>query len=275
MNADPSLVGRSIIVTGGSRGLGREMVLVLAEAGARIAVVALNDSAALAATLAEARAFAGADKVIAIVADLRRNGDCERVAATALGAFGTIDVLFNNAGLGVQEIANYSKKPVTNFWETDAEPWNAIVETNVNGVFQMARAVTPGMIARGFGKIINLSTSRHTMLRLGGSTYGGAKAFVETASRVWAAELAGTGVTVNVLLPGGPVDTGIRSTPLPEGLRFYPIEIMRAPTLWLASDLSNGHTAKRFLARLWNEDLPLDERIAAAQEPRSDLPTVI
>jgi 3-oxoacyl-[acyl-carrier protein] reductase len=251
------------------------MALALAEAGARLAIVALNDSSALAATVAEMRALSSAAKVIPIVADLRRNADCERIAATALDAFGTIDVLFNNAGLGIQEIANYSKKPSTNFWETDIEPWNAIVETNVNGVFQMTRAVTPRMIANGFGKIINLSTSRHTMLRLGGSTYGGAKAFVETASRVWAAELAGTGVTVNVLLPGGPVDTGIRSTPLPAGLRFYPIEMMRAPTLWLASDLSNGHTAQRFLARLWNEDLPLAERIAAAQEPTGDLPILI
>ena len=275
MMADPSLVDRSIIVTGGSRGLGREMVLALAEAGARIAIVGLNDSAALAETLAAARALGGADKVIPLVADLRRAADCERIAATVLDAFGSIDVLFNNAGLGIQEIANYSRKASTKFWETDIEPWNAIVETNVNGVFQMARAVVPKMIAKGFGKIVNVSTSRHTMLRLGGSAYGGAKAFVETASRVWASELAGTGVTVNVFLPGGPIDTGIRSTPLPKGFTFYPIEMMRAPTLWLASDLSNGHTAERFLARLWNEDLPLPDRIAAAQEPRSDLPIII
>ncbi|HWG07353.1 MAG TPA: SDR family NAD(P)-dependent oxidoreductase [Beijerinckiaceae bacterium] len=275
MRSHPSLSDRSIIVTGGSRGLGREMVLALAGAGARLAIVGLNDSPALAATLADARALVGEDKAIPIVADLRRDADCRRIAATTLDAFGRIDVLFSNAGLGIQEIANYSKKPVTKFWETDVEPWNAIVETNVNGVFQMARAVTPGMIAQEFGKIINLSTSRHTMLRLGGSAYGGAKAFVETASRVWAAELAGTGVTVNVFLPGGPVDTGIRSVPLPDGFTFYPIEMMRAPTLWLASDLSNGHTAKRFLARLWNEDLPLERRIATAQESTSDLPIVI
>ncbi len=275
MHADPSLSNRSIIVTGGSRGLGREMVLALASAGARLAIVGLNDSPALAATLADARALVGEDKAIPIVADLRRDADCRRIAATTLDAFGRIDVLFNNAGLGIQEIANYSKKPVTKFWETANEAWDAIVETNVNGVFQMTRAVTPGMIAQGRQDHQPSSTSRHTMLRLGGSSYGGAKAFVETASRVWAAELAGTGVTVNVFLPGGPVDTGIRSVPLPAGFKFYPIEMMRAPTLWLASDLSNGHTAKRFLARRWNKDLPLEQRIAAAQEPASELPIVI
>ena len=165
-------------------------------------------------------------------------------------------MLFNNAGLGLQVIADVTGKDRTMFWETPVDAWNALVETNVNGVFLMARAVAPTMIAQKFGKIINVSTNRHTMLRLGGSSYGGAKSFVETASRVWAKELEGTGVTVNVLLPGGPIDTGIRKGPLLDD-KFWPITIMRAPTLWLSSDLSNGHTAQRFLARLWDEKLPL------------------
>jgi NAD(P)-dependent dehydrogenase (short-subunit alcohol dehydrogenase family) len=275
MRADPSLLDRVIIVTGGSRGLGREMVLALAEHGARLAIVGLSDSPALAQTTAEATALTGAGKVLPIVADVRSNDDCQRAAAETLAAFGRVDVLFNNAGLGIQQIANYSGKERTMFWETDIEPWKALVDTNVNGVFQMSRAVTPQMIAQGFGKIVNLSTNRHTMLRLGGSSYGGAKAFVEAATRVWAEELAGTGVTANVFLPGGPIDTGIRTAPLVAGKRFYPIAIMRPPTLWLASDQSNGHSGQRFLARLWNEDLPLDERVAAAQEARSELPVLI
>jgi 3-oxoacyl-[acyl-carrier protein] reductase len=263
--ADPSLVDRVVIVTGGSRGLGREMALTLVEAGARVAVVGLNDSPQLAKTVQDAEAIAGKGRLIPIVADVRRDADCQRVVAETLRAFGAIHVLFNNAGLGIRVVENYSKKPRTMFWETHLDAWYAIVETNVHGVFLMARAVAPTMIAQKFGKIINVSTNRHTMLRLGGSSYGGAKAFVETASRVWAKELEGMGVTVNVLLPGGAVDTGIRTGPLIDD-KFWPISIMRAPTLWLASDLSNGHTAQRFLARLWNEDLPLPERIAAARE---------
>ena len=135
--------------------------------------------------------------------------------------------------------------------------------------------MTPTLIAQKFGKIINVSTNRHTMLRLGGSSYGGAKSFVETASRVWASELEGTGVTVNVLLPGGPIDTGIRSgTPVPDN-KFWPVSIMRASTLWLASDQSNGHTAQRFLARLWDEKLPLATRITAAREDGIDKPMMM
>jgi 3-oxoacyl-[acyl-carrier protein] reductase len=272
--ADPSLIDRAVIVTGGSRGLGREMALALVEAGARVAVVGLTDSPRLAQTVKDADAIAGAGRLIPIVADVRREADCRRVANETLAAFGAIHVLFNNAGLGIQVIADYSKKERTPFWETNFEAWTALVDTNVHGVFLMARAVAPTMIAQKFGKIINLSTNRHTMLRLGGSSYGGAKAFVETASRVWAQELNGTGVTVNVFLPGGPVDTGIRSGPLLND-KFWPIAMMRAPTRWLASDLSNGHTAQRFLARLWDEDLPLPERIAAAREDGIDKPMMM
>jgi 3-oxoacyl-[acyl-carrier protein] reductase len=271
---DSSLIDRAVIVTGGSRGLGREMALTLVKAGARVAVVGLTDSAHLAKVVQDADAAAGAGRLIPIVADVRRDADCQRAVAQTVKAFGAIHVLFNNAGLGIQVVENYSKKPRTMFWETHLDAWNAIVETNVHGVFLMARAVAPMMIAQKFGKIINLSTNRHTMLRLGGSSYGGAKSFVETASRVWAQELEGTGVTVNVFLPGGPVDTGIRTGPLMNDT-FWPITIMRAPTLWLASDLSNGHTAQRFLARLWDEKLPLPERIKAAREDGIDKPMMM
>jgi 3-oxoacyl-[acyl-carrier protein] reductase len=271
---DKSVIDRVVIVTGGSRGLGKEMALTLAKAGACVVVVGLTDSPHLAATVKEADATAGAGRLIPMVADMRRDADCQRVAADTLKAFGAIHVLFNNAGLGIQVVENYSKKPRTMFWETHLDAWHAIVETNVHGVFLMARAVTPIMIAQKFGKIINVSTNRHTMLRLGGSSYGGAKSFVETASRVWAAELEGTGVTVNVLLPGGPVDTGIRTGPLMND-KFWPISIMRAPTVWLASDQSNGHTAQRFLARLWDETLPLAERVKAAREDGIDKPMMM
>ena len=274
MAADPSLIDRVVVVTGGSRGIGREIAMTLVEAGARVAVVGLTDSPRLAKTVQDAKAIAGDGRLIPIVADLRRDADCQRIAAETIKAFGTVHVLFNNAGLGLQVIADYSGKERTMFWETDVEAWNALVDTNVHGVFLMARAVTPTMIAQKFGKIINVSTNRHTMLRLGGSSYGGAKSFVETASRVWAGELDGTGVTVNVLLPGGPIDTGIRSGPLMND-KFWPVAIMRAPTLWLASDQSNGHTAQRFLARLWDEKLPIAERITAAREDGIDKPMMM
>ena len=221
------------------------------------------------------RALGGRDCAIGIAADVRLYADCERAVAETLAEFGALHALFNNAGLGLQVFADHHHQPRTMFWETDLEPWNALVETNVNGVFHMAKAVAPHMVKQRFGKIVNLSTNRHTMLRLGGSSYGGAKAFVELCTRTWARELREHGVTCNAFLPGGPVDTGIRKAALPDGFTFNPISIMRAPTRWLASDLSNDHTGERFIARLWDETLPLPERVAAARESGIDLPQIM
>ena len=275
MKHDPSLLGRVVIVTGGSRGLGREMALALAEGGCRVVITARSENEALKSTFADLERTGGAGCALALAADVRSFADCQRVVARTLEAFGGLHALFNNAGLGLQYINDFSGKSRTLFWETDNEAWEGLVDTNVNGVFYMAKAVMPTLLAQKFGKIVNLSTNRHTMLRLGGSSYGGAKAFVELATRSWAKELEGTGVTCNAFLPGGPVDTGIRTVALPPGFKFHPIEIMRAPTRWLASDQSNGHTGERFLARLWDENLPLDQRIATARESGIELPQIM
>ena len=264
-----------VLVTGGTRGLGREIAMGLVEAGAKVMITARKWGPEMEEALQALRNIGGENCAVGSAADVCKSEDCDRVVAETKKAFGTVHVLFNNAGLGLQSIADHHARPRSMFWETDDAPWNALVNTNVNGVFFMARAVTPMMIAQGLGKIINLSTNRHTMLRLGGSSYGGAKAFLEVSSRVWAKELAGTGVTVNVFLPGGPVDTGIRKVELPDGFKFNPISIMRAPARWLSSDLSNGHTAERFVARLWDEALPLAERIATARDSGIDLPQMM
>jgi NAD(P)-dependent dehydrogenase (short-subunit alcohol dehydrogenase family) len=110
---DPSLIDRVVIITGGSRGLGREMTMALAEAGARVAIVGLNDSPHLAQTIKDGEAVAGSGRLIPIVADVRQDADCQRIVAETLKAFGAIHVLFNNAGLGIQVVENYSKKPRT------------------------------------------------------------------------------------------------------------------------------------------------------------------
>jgi 3-oxoacyl-[acyl-carrier protein] reductase len=275
MSDDLSLRGRAILITGGTRGLGREIALGLVEAGARVMITARRHGPEMDEALSALHRLGGAECARGCAADVRSSADCNRAVTETVQAFGTVHVLFNNAGLGLQSIADYHGRPRSMFWETDDAPWQALVDTNVNGVFYMARAVAPIMIKQGFGKIINVSTNRHTMLRLGGSSYGGAKAFLELASRVWAKELEGKGVSVNVFLPGGPVDTGIRTAALPEGFKYHPISMMRAPARWLSSDLSNGHTSERYVARLWDENLPLPERIVQARESGIELPQIM
>jgi 3-oxoacyl-[acyl-carrier protein] reductase len=131
------------------------------------------------------------------------------------------------------------------------------------------------MVAQKFGKIVNISTGAGTMVRERFAPYGPSKAFVEAASRIWAEELNDTGVSVNVLLPGGAVDTAADVTGQPRAGSFQPASVMAPPILWLASDLSNGHSGQRFVARLWDESLPLSERIARARQDGAEEPHIM
>lgn len=266
MMAYPSLKGRVVLITGGSRGLGREMALALNAAGARVAITGSRASDALRQT----RDALGAD-ALAIAANVTDAVACARAVNETVAAFGRLDVLINNAGLGMRAISETFNTVPTKFWQADATAWSDIVNTNVNGPFLMARAAIPGMLKQGFGKIINVSTSDITMIRTGYSPYGPTKAFLEAASCVWAADLAGTGVDVNVLLPGGATDTDLLP-PSPnkkgaDGNLLHP-EIMRGPALWLCSDASNGITGGRYIARLWDDKNPDAARDDRGYKPR-------
>ncbi|MEX0346351.1 MAG: SDR family NAD(P)-dependent oxidoreductase [Rhizobiaceae bacterium] len=266
---DRSLVGRCVLITGGSRGLGFEMALALAEAGCRICVTGSSNTPALAEADAQLRAIAGNNNILALVADVTDAAACESAVAAVQDRFGKIDVLVNNAGRGMRLISETYNTVPTKFWLSDVDGWQKIVNTNVNGPFLMARAVVPKMLERGFGKIINVSTSDQTMVRNGYSPYGPTKAFLEAASRVWSRDLAGSGIDVNVLLPGGATDTDI-IPPSPnkkgaDGNLLSP-RVMRDPILWLVSDASNGHTGERYIGRLW--DGPDAARDASIEKPR-------
>lgn len=269
----PSLKDRAILITGGARGLGREMALELAEAGARVAITASSESAAFRETLA-----AIGPGGLGLVSDAADPAAAERAVAQVEAEFGRLDVLVNNAGRGMRLISeSFNTVPVP-FWTARPEDWRAIVEVNLNGAFYMARAAVPGMIARGFGKIINISTSDQTMVRRGYAPYGPSKAGLEAASRVWAQDLAGTGVEVNVYLPGGAADTDL----LPPGPQKKGADgnllapaIMRRGIGWLASDLSNGTTGARFIARLWDDALPPDQAAEGARCAGVERPSIM
>ena len=149
-----SLNGRVILITGGSRGLGREMALALAAAGARLAITGSAETDALQGM----RDALGAD-ALAIAADATDQQACIRAINDTVAAFGRVDVLINNAGLGMRSISETFNTVPTKFWEADARAWSEIVDTNANGPFLMARAAVPRMLQQGFGKIINIATS--------------------------------------------------------------------------------------------------------------------
>ena len=264
----PSLAEHVILITGGSRGLGREMALALAAAGARVAITGSTPSAALDQTHTEL-----GEGALALVADVTDPDACASAVADAVATFGRLDVVINNAGLGMRAISETFNTVPTKFWEADPSAWARIVDTNVNGPFLMAQAAVPQMLSQGFGKIINVSTSDITMVRNGYSPYGPTKAFLEAASRVWAQDLAGTGVDVNVLLPGGAADTDLLP-PSPDkkgadGNLLNPA-IMCAPALWLCSEASDGITGARYIARLWDDADP-----TAARDDRGEKPLIM
>ena len=278
MAADPSLAGRVAIVTGASRGLGLEMALEMAAAGMKVVLTGSRPGEALDEAVAKAKAVGGEDNVVGMVADVCSYAACEAVAAEAITRFGRVDVLVNNAGVGMRLISERFNVEPTKFWEAAPEAWKAIIDTNVTGAFNMARAAVPGMVKQGFGKVINVSTSDQTMVRKGYSPYGPSKAALEAASRVWAQDLEGTGVTVNVYLPGGAADTDLLpSGPGKKGAdgNLLPPSIMRRAIVWLCSDASNGQTGGRYIARLWSEALPADEAAAGARSAHVDKPQIM
>ena len=124
------------------------------------------------------------------------------------------------------------------------------MRVNVRGVFLMSRAVVPHMLAAGRGSIINVTVNRSTMVRPGFSPYGPSKAALEAMTQVWAAELEGTGVVINLLLPGGATATGMVPESVPGTVRLLSPEIVVAPALHLALADTSG---QRIVAGEWND----------------------
>jgi NAD(P)-dependent dehydrogenase (short-subunit alcohol dehydrogenase family) len=276
--SDPTAPPLNIIVTGGGRGLGWEMADALVADGHRVLVTGARASVELEEACRAWNQGHLAPRALAEVADVADWDDCQRVARRCLQAFGRIDVLINNAGRGMLEISpDFNTRP-TQFWQADPQGFANILQANVQGAFLMARACVPHMVAQGSGTVVNISTSQVTMVRAGYCPYGPSKAALEAMSAIWAKDLAGTGVSVNVLLPGGAADTRL----LPgsgqdrrgaDGQLLSPA-LMRAPIRWLARAPAEV-SGRRYVARLWDAALPPAEAAARAQSQPQALPAVM
>jgi gluconate 5-dehydrogenase len=149
--------------------------------------------------------------------------DESSLARTVDQRLGGIDMLVNNTGIGMRTVNPRFMTHPQGFWEVSARGFRAVIETNLTGYFLVAREVTPRMLAAGGGRILNLSVSHSTMHRTGFVPYGPSRAGSEALSRIMAADLPDTGVTVNLLLPGGATVTGMLSPEaVLEGRRLEP-----------------------------------------------------
>jgi NAD(P)-dependent dehydrogenase (short-subunit alcohol dehydrogenase family) len=264
--ADRILEGKTVLMTGAGRGMGRSMSIALATAGAKVAMIDI-DKDVLAEAANEAENAGGQGSTKALVCDVT---DAERAKATAeevMSSFGSIDVLVNDAVVGPERIPDFFVQPAK-FWELEDDLWNAMLRVNIFGPQLMAKTCAPYMMDCGWGRIVNVTTSLDTMYLSGAGAYGPTKAALEAHTAIMASDLDGTGVTANILIPGGPVNTRMipEASEIPREKLIQP-DVMQAPVTWLASDDSNGINNMRFIAALWDDALPRDERLERAGAP--------
>jgi NAD(P)-dependent dehydrogenase (short-subunit alcohol dehydrogenase family) len=218
------------LITGGTSGLGRAMAEGLAEAGARVVVTGRSaDRVAAAASTIGSNA-------VGIVMDSRDEDSVTAGTAAAWDALGGIDLLVNNAGIGMRTVNPDFMTAPQGFWDVTPAGFRDVVDTNLTGYFLVARAVVPRMLRSGSGRIVTISMNHGTMNRRGFVPYGPSRAGAEALARIMAADLADTPVRANVLLPGGATATGmLDGTARPDGLDVLAADVMRAPIRWLAS----------------------------------------
>jgi len=267
--AERPLQGKVAMVTGAGSpiGLGHAMSLGLVRAGARVALLDVNE-AWLAQSAAEMRSIGGEDCALPIVTNITDPGAIEQAVQQTIAELGGLHILVNNAGIN-QRSEGYTASDQTNdFWKLSPEAWNRVVAVNLSGPFFMARAVVGHMLAQGWGRIIGVTTSMDTMWRKWGTPYGPSKAGHEALVAAMAQELEGTGVTANVLVPGGATYTNMTaSNTAYDTQRLIKPEVMQAPVVWLASEASNDFNGRRIIAYFWDENLPLAQRLEKASAP--------
>ena len=238
---------RVAIVTGAAGGIGKAMVRGLLGAGIRVAAVD-RDREPLEALSAAAREQGKFADLLTVQTDLTEDSAADAITKATHGKFGRIDILVNNAGIGPGAIRPDSWQRPLKFWEITPEQWRRFVAVHTTAPLALTNAVVSGMTRQGWGRIVNVTTSLGTMLSAGSPTYGPSKAALEALSAIMAKDLDGTGVTVNVLVPGGVTNTPMISDEAGfDRDKLIQPEVMVPPLLWLVSDAAAKVTGRRFL----------------------------
>jgi NAD(P)-dependent dehydrogenase (short-subunit alcohol dehydrogenase family) len=262
-----TLEGRTALITGAGRGLGKAMAEGLAARGAKIALVDLERDV-LAAAAADVETAGGQGCALVLPADVTDSQRAAEVVEETISSFGSLDILINDAAMGPQFFTEDFTGDGPRFWEVDNDLWLRVLTVNAFGPQLMASAVVPHMVDQGWGRIINVTTSLDTMFLPGCGAYGPSKASLEANTHIMANDLGGTGVTANVLIPGGPANTRMitEATGIPREDLIQP-EVMQAPSVWLCTDEANDTSGMRFIAALWDENQPLAKRLEQAGAP--------
>ncbi|MEE2655127.1 MAG: SDR family oxidoreductase [Pseudomonadota bacterium] len=268
--ADKVLEGRFALITGGSRGLGKEMAIAYARAGAAGIVITaapgsdettaeINDELNDVLLAIEKENCKG----IALVGDVSNAEDCKRVIEKTIRAFGALNILINNAGKSGRYV--HFGDGSLSISDVDPKGFKEVIDTNILGPYLMTHAAFKYLLQAGWGRVINISKRTDSMHRSAITPYGPSKAAMEAATIAWAEAMYGSGVTFNTLSPGGLVDTKF-STGEIDGKGLNPT-VIGPMAVWLASENANDTTGCRFVAELWDSSLPLEEAAEGCREP--------
>ncbi len=188
--SEQSLAGRTALVTGASRNIGREIALSLSRAGANIVVNTLQDAAAAETVAAEIRAEGG--NAIVAVADIVKRDQVDDMVSAAKREFGQVDIL----------VANASARGLVDFLDMDHETFRRVIDISLDGTFHLAQATLPMMVESGWGRIVTLGgISWHVGLNRRAHNLA-AKSGLTGLTRALAVEFGGQGITVNMVSPG-------------------------------------------------------------------------
>lgn len=206
-----TLEGKTALVTGAGRGIGRAIALALSREGARVAVADIDGETAHAV---EGEIAARGGRALALRVDLTRRGEVERMVDSAVAEFGHVDILVNNAGWD-------QPQP---FLESEETSWERIIALNFRAVLYTCKAVLPSMVARGTGKVVNIGSDAGRGGSMGQAVYSGTKGAVIAFSKTLAREMARHGINVNVVCPG------LTETALLDACRAQMPKVMEAVT---------------------------------------------
>jgi len=243
------LDGKAAVVTGAGRGLGQQMALALAEAGADVVCAARTESQ-IEATAEAIRALGR--RAIAVPTDVRDSSQCEAVVRACVDEFGLIDIMLSNAGVG--DARGHGR----DLWEVSDEDWHDTLDVNLSSAFYCARAALRAMIDRGRGGvIINVASGTALRAYTANFAYGAAKAGVIALTKTLAVMLQPHGIRVNCIIPGFVAQRPARNEQEAEAMRtrarYYPVQRLGEAwelgplAVYLASEASSYVTGQGFV----------------------------
>lgn len=265
----PRLDGCRVVVTGATSGIGAAMASALVAAGASVGAAARPGPALEEAVLRLQRSGAAC----AVPVDVRDASSVTLAVRDAVVGLGGVDMVINNAGIGMRAVNSRFLDHPKPFFEVDPGAFDDVIATNLRGYFLVARAFSFHFLEQGGGRFVNVSVNRATMARRGFVPYGPSRAGSESLSAIMTADLRPFGIAVNVLVPGGATATGMIPDEVPPERRAALLapEVMGPPAVFLASAEAEGLTGARLVAAEFGAWLA--EYRAGRVEQHADLQT--